>query len=410
VTIALLEALTFGLGRLVAAADAAGERLCLLTGDRDIYRHELSRLTPDALDVVDVDTRDVAACAAALKSQQDLRGLINSTDTWLLPGAELAYQFGLPGPDPAAAALLRDKLQVRRRLHERGLSRTTAVAVPTTPEAATVIRDAVGLPAVLKDTAGTSSRNVWLAHDGEALRGALAEAGGRALFGRLLAEPLLAGPLYSAETLTWDGRTRLLGVTSRHLSPQPRVREEAAAFPVAMPDADLADLRRWLDDVLAAAGHRNGFAHVEYVHTLDGPELVEINPRIGGALVGEALCRSLTTNVYTAMVDLALGRRPALLDTAAHRGPAVAFVLLYPDRAGIFSHVAGLDRLAAFPGTPTWYPTMAPGRPIEALDDQRACTGILLAESATAELALHRAASAAGTLHPVIRASPTSPP
>ena len=54
---------------------------------------------------------------------------------------------------------------------------------------------------------------------------------------------------------------------------------------------------------------------MEFVLTTEGPELVEINRRIGGALVGEALCRSLGTNVYDAMVDTALGRRPALLDT-----------------------------------------------------------------------------------------------
>lgn len=86
-TVAVLESLTFGLGRMVAAATAAGERLCLLTGNRGIYRHELARLPPDALDIVDVDTHDVAECGAALRALPELHGLINSTDTWLLPGA-----------------------------------------------------------------------------------------------------------------------------------------------------------------------------------------------------------------------------------------------------------------------------------------------------------------------------------
>ena len=45
-TIAALEALTFGLGRLAEAADSAGHRLCLLTGDRAVYRHELAHLDP----------------------------------------------------------------------------------------------------------------------------------------------------------------------------------------------------------------------------------------------------------------------------------------------------------------------------------------------------------------------------
>ena len=122
-TIAALEALTFGLGRLIEAADDAGHRLCLLTGDRDVYRHELTQLDPAALDIVDLDTADEAACAAALAAVPDLRGLINSTDTWSVPGADLAAKLGLPGPDPAAVRQLRDKSRVRNLLHERGLSR-----------------------------------------------------------------------------------------------------------------------------------------------------------------------------------------------------------------------------------------------------------------------------------------------
>ncbi|MPY61636.1 argininosuccinate lyase, partial [Streptomyces spongiae] len=158
--------------------------------------------------------------------------------------------------------------------------------------------------------------------------------------------------------------------------------------------------------VLATAGHDSGFAHVEFVLTTEGPELVEINRRIGGALVGEALCRRLDTNVYDAMVDTALGRRPALLDTPAgsSTGPATGFVLVYPDRPGTLTGWTGLDGLSAFPGSPEWYPTAVPGRRVEHLSDQRSCTGIVLAEAGTAELALHRALSAAGSIRPIVTA------
>ncbi|MFD4632400.1 ATP-grasp domain-containing protein [Streptomyces sp. NPDC058284] len=408
-TIAALEALTFGLGRLVEAADRAGHQLCLLTGDRDVYRHELAHLTPDALatiDVVDIDTTDEAACAAALAALPDLCGLINSTDTWSVPGADLAAKFGLPGPDPSTVRQLRDKSRVRALLHERGLSGSGALAVPADASAAADILREIGLPAVLKDSSGTSSRNVWPVRDEQQLHAALAEASRRAFKGRLFAERFFSGPVYSAETLSWQGETRLLGILSRQLSPEPSVREEAAAFPVALPASELALVQDWVARVLAAAGHADGFAHVEFVLTKDGPELVEINRRIGGALVGEALCRFLRTNVYDALIETALGRRPALLDAVADpgtaRGPATGFVLVYPERPGTLTGWTGLDGLPDFPGSPEWYPTAVPGRRVEHLNDQRSCTGIVLAEAATAELALHRALSAAGSIRPVV--------
>ncbi|SOD62919.1 ATP-grasp domain-containing protein [Streptomyces zhaozhouensis] len=399
-TIAALETLSFGLARTVRAARAAGHRLALLTGDRALYRHELARLPPGALDIVDVDTHDLDASRAALRALPDLAGLINSTDGWSVPAADLAAELGLPGPEPAAVRRLRDKLAVRLLLRERGLG---PAAMPV--DAGTTaddVRAGVGLPAVLKDSAGTSSRNVWLARDAAELASALEAAREAALRGRLLAEPYLTGPLYSAETLSFEGRTRLLGVFSRQVSPQPLVREESASFPVALPAKDAGALERWVGALLPAAGHLSGFAHVEFVLTAKGPELVEINRRVGGALVGEALCRALGVNIYDALIDTTLGRRPALLDGPEPTGPASAFVLVYPDRTGVLTGWSGLDGLAAHPGAPEWYPTMAPGDRVAHLADQRGCSGILLTEGPTAELALHRALSAAGAITPLI--------
>ncbi|MET9557629.1 ATP-grasp domain-containing protein [Streptomyces sp. NPDC006645] len=406
-TIAALEALSFGLGRTARAADAAGHRFVLLTGDRSVYRHELA--TESGIDVIDVDTFDPAAVRRALASVTDLAGLINTTDTWSAPAADLAQELGLPGPDPEAVKNLRDKARVRQTLHRAGLSAGTSLVVEPHPRSAELVREGVGLPAVLKVSAGTSSRDVWIVHDEEALGAALAEAAerGRApggLNGRLFAEPFLAGPLYSAETLSWQGHTRLLGVLSRQTSRRPAVREEAAAFPVALPADELTSIERWVGAVLAAAGHDQGFAHVEFVLTRRGPELVEINRRIGGALVAEAMCRTLDVNVYEALVDVTLGRRPRLLDAPLlPTGPAVAFVLVYADEPGVLEGWAGLEGLNAFPGDVSWYPVRAPGDAVRHVGDQRGCTGMVLAEAPTAELAQHRAWSAATTVRPVMK-------
>ncbi|WPB95938.1 ATP-grasp domain-containing protein [Streptomyces malaysiensis] len=412
-TVVCLESLTFGLGHLVRAADALGERLRLLTRDRSYYAYELERIPADALDVVETDTFDADGVAKLLGLMSDLHGLISSTDTWTLVGADLAARYGLPGLDPAVLRLTRDKVVVRNRLYEAGLTRAAAFEVVTSEAAdgleprELVLRD-VGLPAVLKDSAGTGSQNVWLVRDKQELDRALNEAASRRLTGRLFAEPYFSGPVYSAETLTWAGRTRLLGVSSRLMSPEPRFREEVTAFPVAFPAERRATLERWLGNVLAAIGYTDRFAHVEFALTTAGPEVVEINPRIGGALVGEGLCRALGVNVYEAMVEAALGRRPRLMDAELPGGPAVAFVLGYPSRPGVFTGVAGLDRLPDMPGSPAWYPVKRIGDPIEHLDDSRGYAGIVYAEGETAELATHSAVTAANALRVLTESVPTA--
>ncbi|MFE7813992.1 ATP-grasp domain-containing protein [Streptomyces sp. NPDC057433] len=398
-TVVCLESLTFGLGHLVRAAGTLGERLLLLTRDPSWYAYELDRLPAGSLDVLETDTFDVERVAGLLHRTRDLRGLISSTDTWTLAGADLTARFGLPGLDPAVLRLTRDKAAVRNRLHEAGLTRGRAVE--TTGSAAgtrELLLKEAGLPAVLKDTAGTGSQNVWLVRTVGELDAALGEAAGRHLKGRLFAEPYFSGPVYSAETLTWAGRTRLLGVASRLMSPEPHFREEITAFPVALPEDLRASLEGWLGEVLASLGYTDRFAHVEFVLTADGPEVVEVNPRIGGALVGEGMCRALGVNVYEAMVETALGRRPRLIDAAPPGGPAVAFVLGYPAAPGVFTGVAGLDRLADMPGAPAWYPVKRTGDPVEHLGDSRGYAGIVYAEAETAELATHRAVAAANAL------------
>ena len=399
-TVVLLEALTFGLGRLSDATSRAGHRLVLLTGNRPIYSYELSRLGPDDITVVDVDTTDVAACDAALRAIPDLAGLINSTDTWARPGAELAERFGLPTVGAETVRTLRDKGVVRRLLHQDGLSRAPAITVERTPDAVADAARTLRMPFILKDSAGTSSRAVWLVRDERELRRASAAVLDAQLFGHLIAEPYFPGFVYSAETLTWNGRTRLLGLGSHVLTPEPLRREEAVAFPVAMPDDDVVELEKWISRVLATVGFSQGVAHTELALTVDGPEVIEINGRIGGALIGEAMCRSLGTDVYEAMVSVALGERPRLLDDdlVPGAGPGMAMAFLHPARPGLLRGWEGLDRLPAFPGNPEWYPAKSPGDRMEHLADQRGCTGFVLAEGPSTEVALYNALTAAGTV------------
>ncbi|SHG69034.1 ATP-grasp domain-containing protein [Streptoalloteichus hindustanus] len=400
-TLVSLEALTFGLGRLVDAVRARDHRLRLLTCGRDVYRYELDRLAADPsapLDVVDVDTFDTDAVRRALAEVPDLRGLISSTDTWSLVALDLLAELGLPGPAPAAVRLVRDKARLRDHLHRAGLSRGASHAFDPATTTAAELAPRVSYPAIVKDTAGTGSQNVWLLGGPEDLDDVLAAGRAARLRGALLVEPYFAGPLFSAETLTWDGETRLLGVSSRGLSAEPHFREESLSFPVAFPPERAAELADWITRVLAAVGFDDGFAHTEFVLTADGPEVVEINPRLGGALVGEAVSRSLELNIYDAFVDLALGRRPALMDAPLKPVRGVAQVLLYADRVGTFRGVDGLDRLPGHPGSPALLPTAAEGRRVEHLTDQRGSVGIVLAEGETAELALHNVLSAAGKL------------
>ncbi|GAA2721317.1 MULTISPECIES: ATP-grasp domain-containing protein [Streptomyces] len=392
-----LEWLQFGLGRLVAAAAEEGLTVHLLTCDRPEYLHELSLVRSPHLVVHDVNTHDVGEVVAAVRRIGDVAGLVSTTDTWSLVSLAVREELGLAGQDPAGVRLVRDKARLRRRLYEHGLSR--ADASPLAPDDdARAVAARVGLPLVLKDSAGTGSKHVWLARTFDELTSALEQIRRSSLRGRPTAEPYFLGPLYSIETLTWEGRTRVLGVSSRVLSAPPVVREEALAFPVALPPALAEDAAGWIEQVLKAVGYTEGFAHTEFILTDDGFEVVEINPRLGGGLLGEQMCRTLGANVYGAFVDLALRRRPALLDAPLTPRHGTAHARVYAPCPGLFTACEGEELLDGHPGDPALYPALPPGTVVQATSHQDGCVAVVFAHGATSELALQNVLSAAAEI------------
>jgi biotin carboxylase len=399
-TIVALEALQFGLSRLAVASEERSHQLCLLTRDRAMYWYELSQDACRDVRVIDVDTFDTDKVLECLAAIPDLAGLINPTDAWSLKSVDVAQTLGVPRQNPESVRLVRDKARLRNFLHDRGLSSSRAEVIdpqdPQTEELAAKLR----FPVVVKDVAGTSSRNVWLVRDGKELEAALKAAREAALLGdRLTAESYFCGPLFSIEAISWQNETRVIGVNSRILSSEPYFREEALSFPMALPSATRARLDAWLVGVLDAISYTDGFSHTEFIMTRDGPEVVEVNPRLAGALVGESISQAFGINVYDAFIDMALGRRPALLDEELRPRKGLGQILVYPHSAGVLEAVDGTERLDEHPGEPRLYPVLAPGTEVDSLTDQRGCVAFLLASGETAEIALQNAISACGRLN-----------
>ncbi|MCX4736821.1 ATP-grasp domain-containing protein [Streptomyces sp. NBC_01363] len=390
-----LEWLQFGLGRLVAAAEEEGLTVHLLTEDRREYAHELSRLHSPHLVVHDVDTHSVRQVVASAREIGDLAGLLSTTDTWSLVALAAREELGLPGQAPEGVRLVRDKARLRRRLYQHGLSRSAGSAVTATDDAAT-LASRVGLPLIVKDSSGTSSEYVWLARTRDELTRVLDEMRTRTLRGTPTAEPYFLGPLYSVETLTWQGQTRVIGLNSRIMSAPPSFREEALSFPVQLPDGPADKLAQWIERVLKAVEYEEGFAHTEFILGDDGFEVVEINPRLGGALVGEAISRAIYINLYASFLDLALRRRPALLDAPLTPRRGVSHVLLYPPRTGLYLGCEGLEAFYGHPGEPALYASLPPGTDVRTVTNQDGCVAMVLATGATSETALQNALSAAG--------------
>lgn len=399
--IVALEALNFGLNRLADAAEKIGERLYLLTHDKSAYAYELDQNKGKRISIVEADTFDSKAIEQSIAKIPDVRCLLTTTDTWSLIGLEVAERLGFPSKNSEAIRLVRDKYKLRNHLFNHGLSSGNSMCIDP-KDSIDINFDKVRFPVIIKDAAGTGSQNVWLAKDQAGLSDILTQAKYAQLKGLLTIEPYFNGTLYSSEAISWEGETKILAISSRILSQEPDFMELAISTPVNFPTREMKQIENWITKVLDGIGYADGFSHTEFIITKQGFEVVEVNPRLGGVQIGEALCRIYDQNIYQAYVDVSLGHRPNLLDFELSPQKGIAQIFVYANRRGRFEGMEGLDRLSEHPGHPVFYPTLIKGKEIEHLKDQRACVGILMVEGPNSEVAMQNAFAASSKIRTLL--------
>ncbi|SDT72756.1 ATP-grasp domain-containing protein [Jiangella sp. DSM 45060] len=381
----------------------AGHDYILFTRDPGLYpdvdgeRHPVLR---DADEVIVVDTNDRAAMTGAvigIVCRRRIDGVITTCDYYLDAVAELAKMLGLPGASPDIVRRAVRKDAVRTVLARAGLP-GPRFAVAATWEDALAGAAELAFPLVAKPVDLNSGTSVHLVDGEAALKDVFYEVTGverntrdQPLARRLLLEEVLRGPEVSVETVTAAGRTTVLGITGKSVTPT--FVEAGHVFPAPLPPAVAAEVTEHVRSALAALGISHGLSHTELRLTPSGPRIVEINPRQGGGYVFD-LVRTVTgVSPLALLVDLALGRATEL-DVRPRGTAAVAFVLAPVD--GIVTAVEGRDALDDDPAIVRWQLDV-PG-PVRRPRDNNDRVGHVLAVDPDGDRAGELAASAVGSL------------
>jgi len=304
-------------------------------------------------EVFTAETNDVEQLIAALKPlhrERHFDGVLTCCDYYLETAAQVAQALGLAGPPPAALRVARSKHLMREACRRAGMPGPRFLATSDVEAALAFARD-VGYPVVLKAVDLCASEDVRAAHDGDELRasfdrilGPAVNIRGQTRPGVVLVEEFLRGEEFSVETCTWRGDTTVIGVTDKSLVGYPHFIESGVMHP-----ADLsADTARVLTDcvrqALAAVGYTHGLAHTELKLTEQGPRIVEINARMGGSYLFELVELVTGVDFFTAVIDLALDRRPAVQPRATGiTSAAVRFLL--PPRGGHVVSIHGAEEI-----------------------------------------------------------------
>jgi biotin carboxylase len=241
----------------------------------------------------------VLPTAQELNSISKFDGVVTYTEILLIEQARIARHFGLPGNSMDAVRRAQSKLAQREALRSAGLACPAFHPIfnMNDLERAACV---VGFPGVLKPAHGVSSFLVKpIAHSDDLFLSAseaFARIDGSPLRGEyqaLVYEGHLEGPervhsgvalgdYVSVESVIQDGRAFHVATMDKLPILTPFI-EEGDIVPSSLQEPQLKAIEAYADAVIAAMELTTGATHMEIKLTSEGPVLIEVNARVGGA-------------------------------------------------------------------------------------------------------------------------------
>jgi hypothetical protein len=296
---------------LIAVLDARGLRSLVLTSRPEEHLREdrLSQLRAKAGAVYETATHelthaDVEACLAELHARgEQVLCCVSVWEGYRHLMALANGQLGAPDLDDKQVSALRDKLALRNRLADAGLSRVRAEAL--TPDTLRERRQR-GTRAFIKPVTGIASygafpltaETTWAEIERVAagLRHDTVYANALGDGHSFLIEDYVPGREFSFEVIVVGGAAFVVAVHEKCevTETSGTVLENACTSPpLSIPARDVAAGVDWVSRLLAHLALDWGCFHVEARHHASRWELIEINPRVGGSLISPSV-RALT--------------------------------------------------------------------------------------------------------------------
>ena len=335
---------------IVQAALERGDTFTFLTSDISLYaaQSDVQVWLDQAEQVIEVPGfayAEVEARVLRSHQAQPIEAVLCLLDIRLVESAKLSSALKLPHLNVQSAQLLRDKFSVRQRLVERGVPQQAFQLATSNDELIQAVQT-LGLPVLIKPVDGYGSQNIVVLQDPEDLAPWMTPLNdmlpSHADYGlgvrandRLVVERFMKGQIVGCDTVTLKGQHQLLGVNEKLFYEPPSFAIEGGCF---IPNqGQFAELKAYVKALLDAVDFDWGYAHIEIMLTVEGPYVIEINPRLVGAKIARLVSMALGVSVHQHLIALHLGQADFL--EPAQSGQVAVSRWLVADREGILDHI-----------------------------------------------------------------------
>lgn len=311
-------------------AHRAGLKLVLINNLKPTWQHDYF----DEITVMNVfDHRLLAGTAREIAARHAVVGVLCWDEPLVMPAAELAAEFGVPGLSIPGVHGCRDKHSSRTRLTAAGLPQP-GFELTASLEQAYVAAERIGYPVVVKPRALGASMGVVLAADERELESAYRVAheaslvGDEAYRGGAIIEGYAVGPEISIDGAVHKGEYLPMFIARKSTGRPPYFEETGHVVDAGDPLLHDEELQAVLTKAHRVLGIEDGITHTEVRLTTRGPVIIEVNGRLGGDLIPFLGKTATGIDPGSVLFDVATGQRPDITHTR-HGTAGISFG--YPD-------------------------------------------------------------------------------
>jgi biotin carboxylase len=280
--------------------------ICLTTGHGSAFgeQRELSDR------VIAMAGREVSEWVALSRSLHGSRG-IDAVCAFGEMGqrecAAIAADLGLPWHSISTIRHVYDKVAMRERLREAGLSSLHTIPIRDAAELTALSSRSAG-PLIVKPRTGSGSAGICLVRSAGDADEAFSCATGAGRYGgrAVIAETFAVGDEFSVEAFSHCGTHSVAAITTKIVARESKA-ELGHIVPAATSPPLTAQIEEFVPQCLEALGITFGPTHTEVIASATGVEVIETHTRCGGGHITDLVREATGVDLIDLTVRQALG-------------------------------------------------------------------------------------------------------
>jgi biotin carboxylase len=312
-----------------------------------------------------LDGEAMAEAARAVNEKDRIDGVLCWDEGRILATSYISQALGLRNGDPAVVWRLRDKAQTRVALDEAGVLQPRSVPVRTLDEALAAA-EKVGYPAILKPRGLGASLGVVSVLDPAELREMFAFTRDTpepdpvlyASEENVLVEHRIEGEEISVDSVVQDGVVTPVFIARKVVGYPPYAEEIGHYVDAADPLLTDPAFTEAAQQTHTALGFRDGWTHTEFMLTSAGPQLIEVNGRLGGDMIPFLGMLATGIDPGLAAARVACGLVP---DLSAKHQKVAGIRFYYPEKDDTIVKSVSFDPARLLAAIERTAPVAAPG-------------------------------------------------